>query len=233
MKPVPATASPTVPAPPPRQPVGLAERADVPGASPEDEAVAYSGGMVRFWLAALLVVSLLNGLVYGAMQQVLRLGANDPQIQLAEDTAAQLAAGGAPSEVLPTRTVDIGESLAPYIMVYTEQGQPSAHPPLYMASSPNSPAASSTTCAAGARSVSPGSPTPECAALLSSCPFQAQSAGFVLAGRSLREVERRAEELLWEVAAAWGVMMLVVSAPFLWHYRAFILQDRRRSGRAR
>ncbi|MDQ6918057.1 MAG: hypothetical protein M3Z98_01735 [Candidatus Dormibacteraeota bacterium] len=51
-------------------------------------------------------------------QQILRTGANDPQVQLAEDAAAQLEAGVAPADVLPAAHTDIAASLAPWVMVY-------------------------------------------------------------------------------------------------------------------
>ena len=68
-----------------------------------------------------------------AVQQNFRTTADDPQIQLAEDGAAMLAAGGQPhalsarpSSPLPeARTavpVDIGQSLAPWIAVYGSGG---------------------------------------------------------------------------------------------------------------
>jgi hypothetical protein len=48
---------------------------------------------VKRWLLIALVVIGLIGLVYAVVQQDLRQGAIDPQIQMAEDTAAKLADG--------------------------------------------------------------------------------------------------------------------------------------------
>ena len=50
--------------------------------------------ILRYWLPLAAVTTLLCGLIYLAVQQSLRWGANDPQIQMAEDAAAALAAGG-------------------------------------------------------------------------------------------------------------------------------------------
>jgi hypothetical protein len=57
--------------------------------------------ILRHWLPLAAVTTLLCGLVYLAVQQSLRQGANDPQIQMAEDAAAALVAGSTPESVLP------------------------------------------------------------------------------------------------------------------------------------
>jgi len=49
--------------------------------------------ILKHWLLIAIVVTGLIGLVYVAVQQDLRQGANDPQIQMAEDTAAKFANG--------------------------------------------------------------------------------------------------------------------------------------------
>jgi hypothetical protein len=47
-----------------------------------------SGNTFLRWLPLAVAITILAGLVYATVQQSLRQGANDPQIQLAEDTAA-------------------------------------------------------------------------------------------------------------------------------------------------
>jgi len=59
-------------------------------------------------------------------QQVLRLSANDPQIQLAEDAAQRLNSGEDVAHVIPERKVDISASLAPFVIVCDEAGRPLA-----------------------------------------------------------------------------------------------------------
>src|SRR5437868_10528520 len=74
------------------------------------------------WLPLAFVVTVLAGLVYLAVQQTLRQSANDPQIQLAEDAAAALAAAQPPQSVLPPEQVDMAASLRPYVMVMSDSG---------------------------------------------------------------------------------------------------------------
>ena len=76
----------------------------------------------RHYLPLALVITALCGLAYLLSQQTLRLGANEPQVQIAQDTAARLSAGEAPAAVVPAATLDVGRSLAPFIIVYDDQG---------------------------------------------------------------------------------------------------------------
>jgi hypothetical protein len=75
------------------------------------------------WLPIAITIVGLGGLTYAAVQHSLRLGANDPQIQLAEDAAAKLASGADPSGVVPGPAVDAHASLAPFMIVFDSNGQ--------------------------------------------------------------------------------------------------------------
>jgi hypothetical protein len=57
-----------------------------------------------------------------AVQQDLRLGANDPQLQLAEDTARALDAGTPATTLVATSKVDVATSLAPFLVIYDGAG---------------------------------------------------------------------------------------------------------------
>jgi sensor histidine kinase regulating citrate/malate metabolism len=77
----------------------------------------------KLWLPIAIVTTAMCALVYIVVQQSLRQEANDPQIQLAEDTATALSNGQTIESVVPTTTVDMARSLAPFVMVYDGQGQ--------------------------------------------------------------------------------------------------------------
>jgi hypothetical protein len=59
-------------------------------------------GILKHWLLLAIVLTGLIGLVYVAVQQDLRQGANDPQIQMAEDALAKLANGQSVQNVVPS-----------------------------------------------------------------------------------------------------------------------------------
>jgi hypothetical protein len=79
--------------------------------------------IIRHYLPLALVITTFCGLAYLLIQQTLRLGANEPQIQLAQDAAARLSAGEALASVVPAGTLDVGRSLAPFTIVYDDAGQ--------------------------------------------------------------------------------------------------------------
>src|SRR5579859_7670446 len=75
------------------------------------------------WLTLAALASAVSLLVYVVAQQTWRTVANDPQIQLARDAAAALAAGGPAESVVPRETVDMARSLAPFVIVLDANGQ--------------------------------------------------------------------------------------------------------------
>ena len=68
------------------------------------------------------VSTILCLLVFVTVQQSLRTGANDPQIQMAEDAVRALERGDAIDKVVPAGKVEIERSLAPFLMVYDADG---------------------------------------------------------------------------------------------------------------
>ena len=73
---------------------------------------------LRHWLPLAVAATVLAGSAFAIGQQMLRQGANDPQVQLAEDAAARLQAGAAAGDVIPSTETDIAASLAPWLIVY-------------------------------------------------------------------------------------------------------------------
>jgi hypothetical protein len=173
--------------------------------------------VVRRALAVFLPVAVLAtlccGFVYTAVQQDLRMGANDPQLQMAEDAAHGLDAGAPATTLVGSSKVDVAVSLAPFIVVYdlsgnvlATDGQLDGHDPVppsgvLDAARQDPPNAVTWEPRAGLRIASVTVPW---------------HGGTVLAGRSLREVERQEDNMLLLAAAAWLVMLgaLAVTALF-------------------
>ncbi len=72
---------------------------------------------LRLWLLAVTIGSGLTLFAYTATQQSLRLGLNDPQWQIAEDTASKLTQGASPVSVIPNNTVDESSSLSQFVTI--------------------------------------------------------------------------------------------------------------------
>jgi hypothetical protein len=78
-------------------------------------------------LNALVLAGIATGValaLYVIPLNVLRSGLNDPQIQLAGDLAARLAREGTLAETAPDERIDMAQSLAPFVIVYDDQGRP-------------------------------------------------------------------------------------------------------------
>ena len=69
--------------------------------------------------AALMVV--IFGTIYAVVQQEQRSAANAPQIQLAEDAASALNNGRKPAQLVRS-SVEVTNSLDPFVMVYSKSG---------------------------------------------------------------------------------------------------------------
>jgi hypothetical protein len=166
--------------------------------------------VLRQWLPLAVVITAMSGLVYLAVQQALRQGANDPQIQMAEDAAAALARGGTMESVLPTTEVDLEQSIAPFIMVFDETGTPLASSGQLHGQMPTIPAGVFDWVRQHGEDRITWQPEPGVRQAIVVVGYTGSPSGFVLAGRSLREVERREDQALLEAVAA-GIATLLAS----------------------
>jgi len=165
--------------------------------------------ILRHWLPLAAVTTLLCGLVYLAVQQSLRQGANDPQIQMAEDAAAALVAGSTPESVLPVAQVEISTSLAPFMVLYSNTGEPLASSGLLHGIVPLLPSGVFDHTRQNAEdrvSWQPESGVRIAAVVVA---YGGAQSGFVLAGRSLREVEKRESQVEQISGIAWLVTLAV------------------------
>ena len=79
--------------------------------------------VLNSWLPLSLVATILCVVIYITAQQILRESLNDPQIQMAEDLAAKLSAGNHADSSLFNNSIDISQSLAPFIIIYNDEGK--------------------------------------------------------------------------------------------------------------
>jgi hypothetical protein len=164
-----------------------------------------------YWLCAALIVTALYATVAGAIQTVLRGGANDPQVQLAEDAATRLGQGAA-AATLVGNTVDMGASLAPFVIVYNRQGQVLASSEQLNGQTPAVPTGVLTATAVGReRNVTW---QPQSGVRIASV-VVATPQGYVLSGRSLREVEGRIRSLELLIIVAWALAIGLLTLTFV------------------
>ncbi|MDD4989240.1 MAG: hypothetical protein PHV42_02340 [Candidatus Pacebacteria bacterium] len=165
--------------------------------------------VVKSWLPFALIITGFCALVYGTVQQDYRQSLNDPQIQMAEDASAKLESGASPQLVVPTEVINISSSLAPYTIVYGDDGKEVAFsgrldgnaiiPPLgvFDFAKQNGEDRLTFEPQAGVRS-----------AVVVRYYNNAGHSGFVLVGRGMREVEKREVKLEIMVGIAWIVLLV-------------------------
>jgi len=155
------------------------------------------------------IVTGLSGLLYAAVQQDLRQSANDPQIQMAEDTAAKLADGQQVQNVVPSEKVDIANSLAPYIIIFDATGKPIASSVQLNGQTPTIPSGVFDYVRQNGEDRITWQPQSGVRSAIVVTQFKGPNPGFVLAGRSLREVEIREDDIMHLILLGWIAILLV------------------------
>jgi hypothetical protein len=152
-----------------------------------------------------VVISAFCLLVYAAVQQAYRQEANDPQIQMAEDAAYALDHGKSIDEIVPSETVDMSLSLAPFYIIFNSEEQPVAASGILndsLQTVPNGVLGYAETNGENRLTWQPQPGTRIAAVIV---PYKD---GFVLAGRNLREVEIREDQVFQFAAITWVLAMV-------------------------
>ena len=147
---------------------------------------------IAFFLPAAVALTVAAGIAFLAVQQDLRIGANDVPQQLAEDAVAALDSGADPTTVVAAKPVSIERSLAPFVVVYgpdghvlatdgTLDGRPPALPPGVLQSAQDT-----------GRDAVTWQPRSGVRVATVAIPW---AGGTVVAGRSLRAIESRIDSI--------------------------------------
>jgi len=164
--------------------------------------VRKSSLILKQFLPFAFLATVTCGLVYLSIQQNIREGANDSQIQIAEDTGAKLALSQTP-QINFDEKVDPSVSLAPFVITYDEGGKVIDSNAQINGETPTIPKGvlDFAKTKGEDRFTWQTKEGVRIAAVVSY--YKGVTPGFVLAGRSLREVEVREDQLMWEVFSLW------------------------------
>jgi len=157
------------------------------------------------WFAVVLVIVIIFGTIYAVGQHGLRMDANMPQIQLAEDTAAQLTKGAQPA-ALVQGSVAMDKSLAPFTNIYDQYGNSIVGEGMIDGTVPAFPGG----VLKASQGVSYHTVTwqPQNGVRIAAVAVQAGNY-YVVSGRSLTEVEKNEDQAL-QLSALGGIASLVV-----------------------
>ncbi|HTK05376.1 MAG TPA: hypothetical protein VL500_07345 [Candidatus Eisenbacteria bacterium] len=166
------------------------------------------------WLPFAAVATVLSLTLCVALQQVLRASADDPQIGMAQDAAAALALGQPVSQVVPAvRAVAIARSTSPFIIVYGDDRQPRTATGTLDGVTPVPPKGVFDYAAAHGEDRLTWQPRPDVRLATVLVRYgSASGSGYVLAARSLREVELRKENVGRLVAFGWAASLVAAAA---------------------
>lgn len=167
------------------------------------------GKSILYWLPLAVLITAFSGLTYVTGQQSLRIGANDPQIQIAEDTANEISQGKDPVSFLMTmQKVDLSQSLAPFVIILNSAKQPIFSSAVLHDQTPSLPIGVFDSVQQGGEDRFTWQP--ETSIRLAAVVTQSTGAkqDYVVAGRSLREVEIRENNLFTMTSLVWSITML-------------------------
>jgi hypothetical protein len=154
---------------------------------------------LAIWVPIAAATTGLAALVYVTAQQNLRLGADDPQIALARQTAARLDGGAAPASVVPEQ-VDLATSLDPFVLVLDADGRLLASSVLLHGQMPNYPEGVFASVRRHGEDRVTWQPESGVREATVAVPWHG---GFVVAGRSLELTEQHIDQLGVLVGTGW------------------------------
>jgi hypothetical protein len=150
--------------------------------------------------------------VYATVQQTLRQGANDPQIQMAEDIASSLENGENAASVIPPNQVDLSSSLGTFVILFDDRGNQTASSGVLHGQSPQLPGGVLDYTRQHGEDRITWQPERGVRIAAVVARYSGAVSGFVLAGRSMREVEKRIDQITLFCGVTW---LLTLSLAFI------------------
>jgi hypothetical protein len=181
------------------------------------------------YFTAIVIVTILTGLIYVNVQQVYRSNANDPQIQLANEINSNLNAGRSIERLWPD-SIDLQTSLSVFAALYDEHGQPLKASALLDGKIPQLPPGVFDFAKNQGEDRVTWQPRSGVRMALVVIRGNFSPVAYVAVGRSLKEVEVREQNLMKTTAISWGVMIFVILVSSIIH---FSLYKKRKEGYAR
>lgn len=171
----------------------------------------------------MVAVTCAEGLAYANAEQMLRQGANEPQVQLAESIAAEIGSGAPPQAFVQGGAAPLETSQTPFILIADASGKTLGATGSVAGALPTLPAG-----VFGAHKDSFGTndnritwqPAKNIREALVITPFTSGSTtGYVAVGRSLRETENQESRLTERTMLGWLASMaaiLIASVAAAW-----------------
>ncbi len=162
-----------------------------------------------------VVITLFSVLVYGVNQQEIRKAANNPQIEVAENAVDLINSGVPPFTLFASRAIDIENRLSTFQVIYDDQGNVIGSNAKLDGKSPVLPQGVFDYTRENKEDRITWEPKPgqrfAAVVMRYGSSTSTTTSGFVLAARSLREIEQRQKDLMKEVLIGWAVTILLTA----------------------
>lgn len=171
---------------------------------------------VKSWLPLAFALTVVCGLIYGTVQQNYRQSANDPQIQMVEDIIDALNTGLQPGNLNSPVKLDMAKTLSPFMIVYNATGTPIVSSGYLNNQIPILPTGVFDYAKARGQHRLTWSPQPDVrvAAVIQyyqtppTAEIKDGQSGFVLAAKSLRDIEKNINQALYLALIGWIISLL-------------------------
>lgn len=170
------------------------------------------------YLSALAIVTIVILLVYVAVQQNYRMTANDPQVQIARDAAERLE-HNRPVTFFTPDTVNLSKSMAVFTAYYDAHQKPVASTGYLDGAIPKLPEGVLDYAKKHAEDRITWQPRKNVRLAAIVKYVSSPSVSYVVAGRSLQEVEVREGNLFKMVIIAWILCFAIILINRGWNYR--------------
>jgi len=165
------------------------------------------------WLVyatAILIITILVGLVYVSVQQSHRSVANDPQLQIARDMSEQLKRNRPVDQLMAGDTIEISQSLAVFKSLYNSNGEPIQSTGLLDGTLPKVPKGVFDFTRANTENVLTWQPRRGVRIALVVESVDSPVISYVAVGRSLKEVEKRVSNLTTMLFIGWIICVGII-----------------------
>lgn len=176
-----------------------------------------SHGIGKIFAVVAVALTLAVAAAYVLVQQNMRMNANDPQVEITEGIVEALSQGQDPQAFSSLNPTDLTKSLSPFVIVYDGEGKAISGTAELDGQIPTPPKGVFDAAKAKGQNRLSWEPKEKVRVAAVVTPYSAvasdasssPSSGYVLVGRSLREVESRIQTLTKLIAVAWAASLLI------------------------
>jgi hypothetical protein len=170
--------------------------------------IFFSKKIITLWVPLSFIATILFGALYAVSEHITRQNANDPQIRVAEDIVRALESGESPKKLAPNVVVPLETSLATFLTIYSNAREPIASTGTYNGTVLTPPQGVFDYTDEYTVNRVTWEPRSGSRFAIVVYKYIGKDSGYVLVGRSLREIEHRQVQLAPLIIGAWLIAVV-------------------------